>query len=217
MKPARPVASDQLGFGFEEPSPAPVSPAKPTAKKISPAASSPRTPSSDTAADGSAEAMARTLEAHPDYRVLRRLVPRLVFPAATGPVATLLVLDTETTGLNAARDKVVELALLRVTVDLATGQPVGAVQVYDGLEDPGMPMPPEITVITGITDEMLRGQALDQAQVLAMSTGRPLKLVPGQLAARTSRQMEDGRAAYARVHFDALKRMLARDEPEFAD
>ena len=118
--------------------------------------------------------MARTLEAHPDYRVLRRLVPRLVFPAATGPVATLLVLDTETTGLNAARDKVVELALLRVTVDLATGEPVGAVQVYDGLEDPGMPMPPEITVITGITDEMLRGQALDEARVLAMLEGADL-------------------------------------------
>ena len=174
MKPARPVASDQLGFGFEEPSPAPVSPAKPPAKKISPAASAPHTNSSNTAAEGSAEAMARTLEAHPDYRVLRRLVPRLVFPAATGPVATLLVLDTETTGLNAARDKVVELALLRVTVDLATGEPVGAVQVYDGLEDPGMPMPPEITVITGITDDMLRGQALDEARVLAMLEGADL-------------------------------------------
>ena len=188
MKPARPIASDQLGFGFEEPSPVPVSSAKPSAKKTSPAVSATsaavaapaqvgvHTTLVSDAAEGSAEAMARTLEAHPDYRVLRRLVPRLVFPAANGPVATLLVLDTETTGLNAARDKVVELALLRVTVDLATGQPVGAVQVYDGLEDPGMPMPPEITVITGITDDMLRGQALDEAQVLAMLEGADLVL-----------------------------------------
>ena len=186
MKPARPIASDQLGFGFEEPSPVPVSSAKPSAKKTSPAVSATsaavaapaqvgvHTTLVSDAAEGSAEAMARTLEAHPDYRVLRRLVPRLVFSAATGPVATLLVLDTETTGLNAARDKVVELALLRVTVDLATGQPVGAVQVYDGLEDPGMPMPPEITVITGITDDMLRGQALDEVQVLAMLEGADL-------------------------------------------
>ena len=186
MKPARTIASDQLGFGFEEPSPVPVSSAKPSAKKTSPAVSATsaavaapaqvgaHTTLVSDAAEGSAEAMARTLEAHPDYRVLRRLVPRLVFPAANGPVATLLVLDTETTGLNAARDKVVELALLRVTVDLATGQPVGAVQVYDGLEDPGMPMPPEITVITGITDDMLRGQALDEAQVLAMLEGADL-------------------------------------------
>jgi ribulose-5-phosphate 4-epimerase/fuculose-1-phosphate aldolase len=66
-------------------------------------------------------------------------------------------------------------------------------------------------------DELYYLERAAQAQVLAMSTGRPLKLVPSQLAARTSRQMEEGRAAYARVHFDALKRMLAREEPEFAD
>ena len=74
---------------------------------------------------------------------------RLVFPAATGPVATLLVLDTETTGLNAARDKVVELAPPRVTVDLATGQPVGSVPVYDGLGNPGLATPTGRTRHTG--------------------------------------------------------------------
>ena len=123
-----------------------------------------------------AEAMAKMLDAHPDFRVLRRLVPRLEFPLASGPVATLLLLDTETTGLNAARDKVVELALLRVKVDLLTGQPVGAVQVYDGLEDPGMPMPDEIIAITGITDDMLRGQRLDDAEVQRMLEGVDLVL-----------------------------------------
>jgi len=126
--------------------------------------------------DVETEAMAKVLDAHPDFRVLRRLVPRLAFPPASGPVATLLVLDTETTGLNAARDKVVELALLRVTVDLRTGQPVGAVLVYDGLEDPGMPMPDEIIAITGITDDMLLGQRLDEAEVLRMLDGVDLVL-----------------------------------------
>ncbi len=122
------------------------------------------------------EAMAKVLDAHPDFRVLRRLVPRLEFPPSSGPVATLLVLDTETTGLNPVRDKVVELALLRVTVDLHTGQPVGVAQVYDGLEDPGMPMPAEIIAITGITDDMLRGQRLDEVEVLRMLEGVDLVL-----------------------------------------
>jgi DNA polymerase-3 subunit epsilon len=117
--------------------------------------------------------MARTLDAHPDFRVLRRLVPTLDFgappAAATPPVLrTLLILDTETTGLDPARDKVIELALLRVTVDASTGQPVGAVQVYDGLEDPGTPIPPHITDITGITDDMVRGQRLDESVVAAL-------------------------------------------------
>ncbi|MEY3486945.1 MAG: hypothetical protein RL075_950, partial [Pseudomonadota bacterium] len=169
MKPARPAAVSQLGFGFDEPAQAQPAPAKPKPEALTqpaPAVTPVVAPVVSPVAvpDNSAEAMARTLEAHPDYRVLRRLVPQLEFPPASGPVLTLLVLDTETTGLNPARDKVVELALLRVTVDLATGQPVGAVQVYDGLEDPGMPMPEEITVITGITDDMLRGQALDEAR-----------------------------------------------------
>lgn len=113
--------------------------------------------------------MAATLDAHPDFKVMRRLVPCRSFARPVGAeLATVLVLDTETTGLNPARDKVVELALLRVQVDRRTGQPVGDMQVYNGLEDPGMPMPDEARAVTGITDDMLRGQRLDDAQVHAL-------------------------------------------------
>lgn len=115
----------------------------------------------------SPEHMAQALDAHPDYRVLRRLVPTLDFgPAPEGAdLAQVLVLDTETTGLDATRDSVIELALLRVAVDRRTGQPFGPVQVYDGLEDPGRPLPAEIVKITGITDALLAGQRLDEARV----------------------------------------------------
>ena len=116
--------------------------------------------------------MAEALERHPDYRVLRRLVPALHFDRAPqGPVRTLLVLDTETTGLEAAKEKVIELALLRVAVDTATGLPVGPVQVYDGLEDPGRAIPPAITDITGITDAMVRSQRLDEALIAQLMVG----------------------------------------------
>ena len=197
MKSPSLSGSRQLGFGFDDaaiPMPTvppvialrtPVPPPPPAATIIAklvietpteaPAAS-PTEAKLPTDVDAETEAMAKVLDAHPDFRVLRRLAPRLEFPPATGPVATVLVLDTETTGLNAARDKVVELALLRVTVDLRTGQPVGAVRVYDGLEDPGMPMPEEIIAITGITDDMLRGQRLDEAEVLRLLEGVDLVL-----------------------------------------
>lgn len=115
------------------------------------------------------EAMAAAVESHPDYRVMRRLKPCLQWPQAGGQgVCRVLVLDTETTGLDQTKDRIMELALLRVDVDLASGLPVGAVQVYDGLEDPGMPIPKEVQDITGITPAMVQGQKLDEARVAAL-------------------------------------------------
>jgi DNA polymerase III subunit epsilon len=118
------------------------------------------------------EAMAHALEAHPDYRVQRRLQPRLQWPGtAQGSVTRILVLDTETTGLDQSKEKIIELALLCVDVDNATGLPVGDVQVYDGLEDPGKPIPPEVLKITGITDADVQGQALDEARIAGLLQG----------------------------------------------
>lgn len=135
-------------------------------------ASPPAPPALAGASDGDTEALARELERHPDYRVLRRLVPRLHFDgAAQGPLLTVLVLDTETTGLDANKDKIIELALLRVQVDSLTGLPVGVVEVYDGLQDPGMPISKEVQEITGITDAMVRGQHLDEARIAQLLDG----------------------------------------------
>lgn len=157
------MTSDQLDFGFD-----PDAAAKTTAQRGKPRKAT-RAPAGVKA---SPEALAQELERHPDYRVLRRLVPRLGFDrAAQGAVLNVLVLDTETTGLDASKDKIIELALLRVQVDSLTGLPVGAVQVYDGLQDPGMPISKEVQEITGITDAMVRGQRLDEARVAEMLRG----------------------------------------------
>lgn len=119
--------------------------------------------------------MAATLARHSDYRVLRRLVPIRHFDrTAQGPVMRVLVLDTETTGLDHSRDKIIELAMLQVDVDITTGLPVGDVAVYDGLEDPGMPISKEIQAITGISSEMVRGLHLDEARIAAMLAGADL-------------------------------------------
>ena len=111
-------------------------------------------------------AMADQLARHPDYRVLRRLVPVTHFPrSSVGPLLKMVILDTETTGLSHGKDHIIELALLRVDVDTITGLPVGDVQIYDGLEDPGQPIPDEVRQITGISNDMVRGQTLDMARV----------------------------------------------------
>ncbi|MDM7942205.1 MAG: 3'-5' exonuclease [Hydrogenophaga sp.] len=116
------------------------------------------------------EDMARRLEQDPDYRVLRRLVPRADFgPAPPEPlVRRVLVLDTETTGLVHQTDKIIELAMLLVQVDAHSGLPFGPVEVFEGFEDPGMPIPAVAKEVTGISDEMVQGQRLDDASVEAM-------------------------------------------------
>lgn len=118
------------------------------------------------------EDLARQLESHPDYRVLRRLQPRLNWPGDdNGETLAVVLLDTETTGLDAARERIIELAMLRVRVSVATGMPVGPVQIYDGLEDPGKPIPKEVVALTGIRDADVRGQGLNEALIDSMLDG----------------------------------------------
>ena len=49
-------------------------------------------------------------------------------------------------------------------------------------------------------------------QVLAMGTGRPLRVVPERVAMKTGQQMAEDSEQTA-LHFAAIKRMLDRDEP----
>ena len=116
--------------------------------------------------------MADVLSAHADFRVMRRLVPATHFePAARGPVRRVAVLDTETTGLSAATDVIIELAVVVMDIDTTTGLPVGEVQVFDGFQDPGRAIPKEVQQLTGINDDMVKGQALDEAAISAIMDG----------------------------------------------
>lgn len=172
-----PLPNDQIDFAFVAELPtAPTvakkrrSTAKAGAKQLAPAFPA-AVPQPEPAND--VETLARQLEAHPDYRVLRRLQPRLDWGPALSDAtrACVLVLDTETTGLDQSKDRIIELALLRVDIDTGTGLPVGDVQVYDGLEDPGIPIPKEVQGITGIDDDMVRGKTLDAVRVAQLLDG----------------------------------------------
>lgn len=149
---------NQFSFEFDEPRTASPLP-QPGLDSKRPAPAQPLTP----------HEMAQRLDQDPDFRVLRRLVPVHDFgPAPAAPDARhMLVLDTETTGLSHQTDKIIELAMLLVKVDVSTGLPFGTVDVLEGFEDPGMPIPAVAKEVTGISDDMVRGHRLDDAVVEA--------------------------------------------------
>ena len=111
--------------------------------------------------------LAEALSVHPDYRVLRRLVPRHSFaPSTPGQMLQIgVVLDTETTGLSSQDDQVIELGMIAFEFDPVLGTVHSVREVFDELEDPGRPIPPETTQVHHITDDMVRGKRIDDAVV----------------------------------------------------
>jgi DNA polymerase-3 subunit epsilon len=112
-------------------------------------------------------AMADTLSLSPDYRVLRRLVPRTpIAPSASLETRTAVLLDTETTGLDARKDEVIELGMVKFDY-LPDGQIVGLRDTFSAFNEPTAPISDEVTALTGITDEMVAGHRIDEAAVTA--------------------------------------------------
>ena len=64
-------------------------------------------------------------------------------------------------------------------------------------------------------DDLYYLERAAQAQLLALSSGRPLKIVPEDVARRVAAQEAAGREASARMHLESIKRVLALTEPAF--
>ncbi len=123
--------------------------------------------------DTNHDALAALLEAHHDFRVLRRLVPttRFIDASPEHQLRQALVVDVETTGVDRSTDAIIELGVVRFSYDAISGQPLEILAAESLLEDPGRPIPAEIVQLTGITDDMVRGQRIDDARVQSLLDG----------------------------------------------
>ena len=134
------------------------------------------------------ETLAQTLEATGDYRVIRRLKPRpRTIPPPGTPLRLGLVVDVETTGLDPQRDEIIELAMTPFNYGL-DGTVFSVGDSFQGLRQPSEPLAPEITAITGITNEMVAGQIVDPDVVATFAA--PASLVIAHNAAFDRRFLE---------------------------
>lgn len=104
------------------------------------------------------------------YRVVRPLEIRSSYSDAPRPnkLIQVAILDTETTGTNPGKDKLIELGIVFVEICPETGQAFRVTHVFDELEDPGIPIPPESTKIHHITDDMVAGKRINDADIDAL-------------------------------------------------
>ncbi|MGV3709343.1 MAG: 3'-5' exonuclease [Gemmatimonas sp.] len=113
------------------------------------------------------EALAAQLSASGDYRVLRRLRAVDLRPVreAQGAVKRALLVDVETTGLSYANDSIIELGVMLFSYDANNGQLLQILAAESWFQDPGRPIPPDVSRLTGITDDDVRGQSIDEARM----------------------------------------------------
>lgn len=110
--------------------------------------------------------------AEPHAGGVRTLLP---LPRVTGCVPkafpkdgrVIAIVDCEATSLNPAAAKIIELAVMGVIVD-GEGRVVGNTPISSWLEDPGEALSDEVKLVTGIDDEMLARQSIDERAALSI-------------------------------------------------
>ena len=101
-----------------------------------------------------------TLSKSPNHKILSRVPENITQKSPTGKIFKLAIIDLETTGLNPKLDEVIEIGIL---ITSFTNED-GLIKINDKinyLNEPKNPISDEITKITGITNEDVKGQKID--------------------------------------------------------
>lgn len=76
------------------------------------------------------------------------------------------ILDIETTGLSPHDCDIIEAAIILFSYDAMTGEVLEIVEEYSGFHMPSSPISPFITRLTGITNQMVQNEKLDDAKIM---------------------------------------------------
>jgi len=103
-----------------------------------------------------------------EYRVIKRLhAPDAYHQGEALTKRIGLVIDTETTGVDTTKDKIIELGFVAFEYDAGSGNIYRILHTYDGFEDPKEPLSDVVKKLTGIDDAMVKDQQLDDTEINA--------------------------------------------------
>ena len=99
-----------------------------------------------------------------DCKIIQKLcLPDLYQEVAVGDIKRGVVIDVESTGLNIDYDDIIQLALLPFEYEVPSGNIIKVLKndAYEGMREPSVPITEEATLITGITNEMVKNKCVD--------------------------------------------------------
>ena len=122
---------------------------------------------------GTLDDIAEMLEASGRFRCLRRVPPFENQPYAGDPAAlrVAVILDVEATGTDPLRDVPIEIAMVKVSYDPASGMVVHLLDEFQSLGEPPEQLGEDVERITGLSMSDLAGRRIDWAGAIAFAHG----------------------------------------------
>ena len=109
--------------------------------------------------------MVDALNQSDQYRVITKYnKPEFYNLTADVPKKIGVFLDIEATGLSYSEDKLIELGMVKFEYS-ADGRIFRILEEFNGYQDPSRNISPFITGLTGISDDMVKGQNIDEGAV----------------------------------------------------
>ena len=83
----------------------------------------------------------------------------------TSKIIRICFLDTETTGIDTKKDEIIEIALKVIEFNKTTGEYIKAISMYESFNEPDKEITNEVTQITCITFDMVKGKKINWDKV----------------------------------------------------
>src|SRR6056300_371698 len=103
-----------------------------------------------------------------DWKLIRKLhLPKKYNDPSSGEIKKGIVIDVEATGLSIGHDDVIQLALLPFEYEIPSGKilSIKKEESFNGLREPRIPITKEASLITGITNEMVKNKNINHEDI----------------------------------------------------